>query len=49
MNDFNDFTNNEAAMTEIANSDFSSAFLGGQNYISVLLDSAKSIKFLASL
>lgn len=48
VHDFNDFTNNEAAMTEIANSDFSSAFLGGQNYISVLLDSAKSIKFLAS-
>lgn len=45
---FNDFTNNEAAMTEIANSDFASAFLGGQNYISVLLDSAKSIKFIAS-
>lgn len=48
VHDFNDFTNNEAAMTEIANSDFSSAFLGGQNYISVLLDSAKSIKFIAS-
>ena len=48
VKDFNDFTNNEAAMTEIANSDFSSAFLGGQNYISVLLDSAKSIKFVAS-
>ncbi|MEN6340452.1 MAG: carbohydrate ABC transporter substrate-binding protein [Clostridiaceae bacterium] len=48
VNDFNDFTNNEEAMTEIANSDFSSAFLGGQNYISVLLDSAKSIKFIAS-
>ena len=48
VKDFNDFTNNEAAMTEIANSDFTSAFLGGQNYISVLLDSAKSIKFVAS-
>ena len=45
---YNDLTNNEAAMTEIANSDFSSAFLGGQNYISVLLDSAKSIKFISS-
>lgn len=45
---FNDFTNNEAAMTEIANSDFASAFLGGQNYISVLLDSAKSIKYISS-
>lgn len=48
VNTYNDFTNNEAAMTEIANSDFASAFLGGQNYISVLLDSAKSIKFIAS-
>ena len=48
VKDFNDFTNNEAAMTDIANSDFSSAFLGGQNYISVLLDSAKSIKFISS-
>jgi len=48
VNSFNDFTNNEAAMTEIANSDFASAFLGGQNYISVLLDSAKSIKYISS-
>jgi len=40
---FNDFTNNEAAMAEIAASDYSSAFLGGQNHIAVLLDSAKSI------
>lgn len=48
VNDFNDFTNNETAMTEIANSDFASAFLGGQNYISVLLDSAKSIKYISS-
>ena len=45
---YNDFTNNEIAMTEIANSDFASAFLGGQNYISVLLDSAKSIKYISS-
>lgn len=48
VNDFNDFTNNEVAMTEIAGSDFASAFLGGQNYISVLLDSAKSIKYISS-
>ena len=42
-NKFNDFTNNEDAMNEIANSDYSSAFLGGQNHISVLADSAMSI------
>ncbi len=38
-----DFTNNVAAMTEIADSDYSHAFLGGQNHVSVLLDSAQSI------
>jgi len=42
-NKFGDFTNNEAAMNEIANSDYSSTFLGGQNHISVLADSANSI------
>lgn len=41
--DKGDFTNNEAAMTEIANSDFAHAFLGGQNHISIYLDSANSI------
>lgn len=41
--EMNDFTNNEAAMTEIANSTYKSAFLGGQNHIAALLDSAKSI------
>lgn len=41
--DFGDFTNNEKAMEELANSDLSNAFLGGQNHIAVLLDSAKSI------
>jgi len=39
-----DFTNNVKAMEEIANSSYSYDFLGGQNHISVFLDSAKSIK-----
>ncbi|MDC7124423.1 MAG: carbohydrate ABC transporter substrate-binding protein [Spirochaetales bacterium] len=43
VNDYNDFTNNVEAMTQIANSDYSSAFLGGQNHISAFLDSATSI------
>jgi hypothetical protein len=38
-----DFTNNIKAMEEIANSDYSYDFLGGQNHISVFLDSATSI------
>jgi len=38
-----DFTNNEAAMAEIATSDYKNMFLGGQNHISYLLDSAKTI------
>ncbi len=39
-----DFTNNVAAMTEIANdSSYGHPFLGGQNHISQLLDSAQSI------
>ncbi len=41
--DMGDFTNNEAAMTNVANSDYSHPFLGGQNHVSVFLDSAKSI------
>lgn len=41
--DLGDFTNNVAAMEEIAASDYVSDFLGGQNHISVLLDSATSI------
>jgi hypothetical protein len=39
----NDFTNNAAAMTAVAKSDYKSAFLGGQNHIAFFLDSAKSI------
>lgn len=41
--DKGDFTNNEGAMRKIAESDFQNEFLGGQNHIAVLLDSAKSI------
>ncbi len=40
---YGDFTNNVTAMTELANSDYSHPFLGGQNHIAVLLDSAQSI------
>jgi hypothetical protein len=38
-----DFTNNENAMTTVANSSYSNAFLGGQNHVRFFLDSAKSI------
>ena len=38
-----DFTNNEAAMGEIAKSSYKNDFLGGQNHVAYLLDSAKSI------
>lgn len=38
-----DFTNNIAAMTEIANSDYKSEFLGGQNHIKLFLEAAKKI------
>ncbi len=41
--DTGDFTNNEDAMTEVANGDYKNAFLGGQNHMALLLDSAKSI------
>lgn len=43
VKEYNDFTNNVPAMEEIANSDFSSAFLGGQNYIGLMLENAKKI------
>lgn len=42
-NDKGDFTNNVAAMTELANSDYGYAFLGGQNHIATLLQSAQDI------
>jgi len=38
-----DFTNNVAAMTAVAKSDYKNAFLGGQNHVAFFLDSAKSI------
>lgn len=42
-NKYADFTNNVKAMEELANSDYAHPFLGGQNHIAVLLDSAQSI------
>ena len=38
-----DFTNNEAAMIEVANGSYKSAFLGGQNHLALLLQNAKKI------
>ena len=40
---YNDFTNNEPAMTEIANGSYKSAFLGGQNHIALMLQNAKKV------
>ncbi|HCL02399.1 MAG TPA: ABC transporter substrate-binding protein [Lachnoclostridium phytofermentans] len=47
-NKFGDFTNSVAAMEEIANSDYGYPFLGGQNHIKVLLDSAQDIHISAA-
>lgn len=41
--DTQDFTNNENAMNEIANSDYKSDFLGGQNHIALFAEAAKNI------
>lgn len=41
--DTEDYTNNEAAMEEIANSDYASDFLGGQNHIALFSEAAKKI------
>ena len=41
--DTQDYTNNEAAMGEIANSDYASDFLGGQNHIALFAEAAKKI------
>lgn len=41
--DTEDYTNNEAAMNEIANSDYQSAFLGGQNHIAMFATAAPNI------
>src|SRR5574344_625476 len=38
-----DFTNNEDAMPEVAAGSYQNAFLGGQNHLALLLDSAKPI------
>lgn len=45
---FGDFTNSVAAMTELGDSDYGYAFLGGQNHIKVLLASAQDIKISAA-
>lgn len=39
-----DYTNNKSAMEELANSDFKSAFLGGQNHIKLFAAAAPQIK-----
>ena len=41
--DTQDYTNNEKAMNEIANSDFKSDFLGGQNHIALFAEAAAKI------
>ena len=41
--DTQDYTNNQEAMQEIADSDFSSDFLGGQNHIALFVEAAKKI------
>lgn len=41
--DTQDYTNNKSAMNEIANSDYKSAFLGGQNHIKLFADVADKI------
>lgn len=41
--DTQDYTNNEAAMGELANGDFQSAFLGGQNHIKLFAEVAPEI------
>ena len=41
--DTQDHTNNEKAMEEIANSDYASDFLGGQNHIALFAEAAKKI------
>ncbi len=38
-----DYTNNMKAMDELANSDFQSAFLGGQNHIKLFAEAAPKI------
>ena len=40
---YSDFTNNVAAMEEMAAGDFTSAFLGGQNHLGLMLANAQNI------
>ncbi|QEY34864.1 carbohydrate ABC transporter substrate-binding protein [Caproiciproducens galactitolivorans] len=42
--DTEDYTNNQAAMNELANSNYKSAFLGGQNHIKLFAKTAPKIK-----
>lgn len=42
-NDTQDYTNNQSAMNDIANSDFKSKFLGGQNHIKLFAEVAPKI------
>lgn len=42
-NDTQDYTNNVAAMDELASSDYASAFLGGQNHIALFAKAAPKI------
>lgn len=41
--DTQDYTNNAAAMEELASSDFSSDFLGGQNHLALFVEAAPNI------
>ena len=41
--DTQDYTNNQAAMTELASGDFASDFLGGQNHIKLFAETAPTI------
>lgn len=41
--DTQDYTNNQKAMEELANSDYQSGFLGGQNHIKLFAEAAKKI------
>lgn len=47
--DTEDFTNNQKAMNDLANSDYKSAFLGGQNHIKLFAEAAAKInlKFIS--
>ena len=44
-----DYTNTMSGMKEIAHSDYSSAFLGGQNHIAMFVEAAPKIETVISL